>query len=131
MVKLRNIEPLAFQGFEIAYRFAHGAPEISLPEWLGTLPDAGARLNALDLLLSDDELYATCSAPEQQQALRIATEVMRTIMLLCRDREKSLSEIVDDLTGCAAANASPRRLGAADGSKIGLLPTNNADVDRG
>lgn len=106
LVRLRNIEPLVVDGLEIAYRFAHGVPEHSLTEWLQTFPDAGARLHAIDILLSDDALDATCTAPDQQQALRIAKEVVRTLLLLCRDREKSLSEIVDELM-LNAANASP------------------------
>ena len=107
MVKLRKIEPLTVEAVEMAYRFAYGVPELDLKEWLEKLPDAGSRLQALDRLLNDDALYTTCSAPEQQQALRVANEVVRTLMLLCRDREQSLDEMVDELMRGSSATAEP------------------------
>lgn len=105
MVKLRAIEPFAFKGSETAYCFVHPASELSLEQWLNTYSGPSARLDALELLLSDDALYATCCAPKQQQALRIATEVMRAIMLLCRDREKSVMEMVEELMHNSPPNA--------------------------
>lgn len=107
MVRLRNIGPLTINGLEMAYRFAHGVPELDLEEWLQTIPDVGARLHALDQLVDNDDLYATCSEPDQQSALRITSEVIRTVMQLCRDREKSIEEMVNELMNGGSSPAGP------------------------
>lgn len=107
MVRLRNIEPLTLDGLEMAYRLAHGVPELDLKEWLQTLPDAGERLHALDHLLDADRLYATYSAPDQQSALRVTSEVIRTIVQLCRDRENSIEEMVDELMSGGSSPSGP------------------------
>lgn len=107
MVRLRNIAPLTINGLEMAYRFAHGVPELDLEDWLQSLPDTGARLRALGRLVDDDDLYATCSEPDQQSALRITSEVIRTVMQLCRDREKSIEEMVDELMNGESSPAGP------------------------
>jgi hypothetical protein len=106
MVKLRNIGPMTVEAVEMAYRFANAVPEHDLKEWLEKLPNAGSRLRALDRLLDDDALYTTCSAPEQQQVFRVANEVVRTIISLCRDREQSLDEMVDELMHGSSAQLS-------------------------
>jgi hypothetical protein len=98
---------MTVEAVEMACRFARGVPEFDLREWLETLPDTGSRFHALDRLLDDDELYTTCSAPEQQQALRIANEIVSMIMLLCRDREKSIEEMVDELMHGSPLTADP------------------------
>lgn len=54
-------------------------------------------MHALYKLVDDDDLYVTCSAPDQQSALRVTSEVIRTVMQLCRDREKSIEEMVEEL----------------------------------
>jgi hypothetical protein len=107
MVKLRNIDPLTIFGLEMAYRFAHGVPELDLTEWLQTLPDAGERLLALDRLLDDENLFTTFRAPDQQSALRVTIEVIRTVMQLCRNREMSLEEVVEALMNDGAPPAGP------------------------
>ncbi len=99
MVKLRNLQPLTMRGLEIAYRFEHGVAELSLKEWLFTLPDRGARLAALTDLLGDPALFDTVTDHEDAQALRIAVEVIDTVATICRDRELEVAEIVAGLMG--------------------------------
>ncbi|KTE46424.1 MULTISPECIES: hypothetical protein [unclassified Sphingopyxis] len=102
MVRLRNLQPLAVRGLEIAYRFEHGAAELSLEEWLLTLSDRGARLAALTDLLGDAALFDTVTDHEDAQALRIAVEVIDTVATICRDRELEVADIVAGLMGEAA-----------------------------
>lgn len=97
MVRLRAIEPFTVEAIELAYRFAHGVPEHDLQGWLQSLPDAGARLLAINDLLDDDALRQHYTSPEHEQSLRVANEVVRALMLLCRDREKTIEEIVEEM----------------------------------
>ncbi len=97
MVRLRAIEPFTVEAIELAYRFAHGVPEHDLQGWLQPLPDAGARLLAINDLLDDDALRQHYTSPEHEQSLRVANEVVRALMLLCRDREKTIEEIVEEM----------------------------------
>jgi len=99
MVKLRNLQPLTQRGLEIAYRFECGAADLSLEEWLLTLPDKGARLSALSDLLCDPAVFEAVTDHEDAQALRIAAEVIDTVAVLCRDPEVTLSDIVAGLMG--------------------------------
>lgn len=99
MVKLRNIQPLAMRGLEIAYRFEHCLAELSLKEWLLTLPDRGTRLAALTDLLGDPTLFDTVTDHDDAQALRIAVEVIDTVASICRDRDLEVADIVAELMG--------------------------------
>ncbi|AMU95073.1 hypothetical protein AOA14_10700 [Sphingopyxis terrae subsp. terrae NBRC 15098] len=107
MVRLRAIEPFTVEAIELAYRFAHGVPEHDLQEWLQSLPDAGARLLAIEDLLDDDALHQHYSSPEHQRSLRVANEVVRTLLLLCRDREKSIEEMVEEMMRADPVGAEP------------------------
>lgn len=91
----------------MAYRFAHGVPELDFKEWLQTLPNIGARLHALYKLVDDDILNATCSAPDQQSAQHVTSAVIRTIMQLCRDRETSIEEMVEELMNGGSSPTGP------------------------
>lgn len=99
MVKLRNLQRLTKRGLELAYRFERGAADLSVEEWLLTLPDRGARLAALSDLLSDPAVFEAVTDHEDAQALRIASEVIDAVANVCRDPGIELADIVAALMG--------------------------------